>query len=79
MINVWNQCEKEINELYQIDESFGRKCARHIHPVAGLDVFWLDDYLKTPDGVSTLAWVEQKYGKRVAEIIHKLATTTIKL
>lgn len=64
MINVWNQCENEINELYQIDESFGRQCARHIHPITGLDICWLDDYLQVPDGVSLKDCITQKYGKR---------------
>lgn len=79
MINTWEQCKAEIKELRDIDWTLGDLCARHMHPQAGLDICWLDDYLQVPDGVSLKDFITQKYGKRAAEIIHKLATTMIKL
>ena len=79
MINVWNQCEKELKELWDIDWQLGNLVRRHTSPITGLDVCWLDDYLQVPDGVSLKDFITQKYGKRVAEIIHKLATTMIDL
>lgn len=76
--NVWEQCKNEMKELREINWTLGDLCARHVNPITGLDVIWLDDYLQVPDGVSMLDFITQKYGKRAAEIIYKLATTTLK-
>ena len=75
MINAKHQLENEIKELIAIDDDLGCMCRRLIHPITGLDVVGLDERLQTPDGISMNEYIQEKYGQRALEIIHKMATT----
>ena len=45
---------------------------RFMHPLLGFDVVAFDDWLGTPDGISTSDHILAKYGEPARELVFKL-------
>ena len=52
--------------------SFGVPLHRFMHPLLGFDIVSFDEFLKTPDGVSTHDYLKQKFGEDALALIERL-------
>ena len=65
-IELRKSCEKE----FQI--TFKQSLHQFFHPLFGFDVVAFDEWLQTPDGMSTADCVIQKYGQNAADLCYWL-------
>ena len=59
-------CEQEFKA------TFGRSLHGLFSPLFGFDVVAFDDWLQTPDGVSTADYVTEKYGEKAEALCLRL-------
>lgn len=52
--------------------TFGVVLHKFMSPITGFDIVRFDEFLRTPDGISTRDYINQKYGNKAVELIERL-------
>ena len=67
-----NNREKEMLYSEKFEQTFKVSFRRFFNYVTGFDVIAFDDYLETPDGVSTKEVIEVRYGSEAAQLVENI-------
>lgn len=64
--------EQEIKYGREFKKHFARSLHAFMDYITGFDVIAFDEFLKTPDGISTHDWIIKEYGQDACDLIEKL-------
>ena len=70
MIN--DNIQKGKKHSINFKQTFGLSMIDYMCPITGFNICKFDDYIKTPNGISTKMFIEEKYGKNAVKLIESL-------